>query len=58
MQSMQTDTIICPNCQAEVEVTEVLKSQLRADFQRQFDAEKLKQQQLLAKQQADRKSVV
>lgn len=50
---MHTDTIICPNCKAEVEVTEVLAAQLRADIQRQFDAEKLKQNELVAKQEAD-----
>ena len=32
---MNSDTIICPNCKAEVEVTEVLAAQLRADIQRQ-----------------------
>jgi hypothetical protein len=52
-QGMHTDTIICPNCKAEVEVTEVLAAQLRADIQRQFDAEKLKQNELVAKQEAD-----
>jgi hypothetical protein len=34
-----SDNIICPNCRFEIEVTEVLSAQLRAQLQKEFDAE-------------------
>lgn len=33
------DTIICPNCRIEIEVTEVLSTQLRSELQKEFAAE-------------------
>lgn len=34
-----SDTIICPNCQFEIEVTEVLSAQLRSQLQKEFEAD-------------------
>ncbi|MEN6338358.1 MAG: hypothetical protein ABFE01_29230, partial [Phycisphaerales bacterium] len=48
---MNDNRITCPNCQAQIEITEVISSQLRASIRGELDAEinaarqKLKQQQ-------------
>jgi len=39
------DTIICPKCKYEIEVTEVLSSQLREQLRKDFDAELRKKEQ-------------
>ncbi|MBM3999755.1 MAG: DUF2130 domain-containing protein [Planctomycetes bacterium] len=36
------DTVICPSCQCEIEVTEVLSAQLRTQLRKEFDAENRK----------------
>jgi hypothetical protein len=40
-----SDTIICPKCKYEIEVTEVLSSQLREQLRKEFDAELRKKEQ-------------
>ncbi len=34
-----SDTVICPNCKFEIEVTEVLSAQLRSQMQKEFEAD-------------------
>ena len=34
-----SDTVICPNCKFEIEVTEVLSAQLRTQLQKEFEAD-------------------
>lgn len=44
------DTIICPNCKYEIEVTEVLSSQLRDQLRKEYEAElRRKEQDFAAK---------
>ncbi len=46
------DTIICPKCKYEIEVTEVLSSQLRDQIRKEYDAElRKKEQEFQAKAQ-------
>ena len=40
-----SDTIICPKCNYEIEVTEVLSSQLRDQISKEYDAEARKKEQ-------------
>lgn len=35
-----SDTVFCPNCKFEIEVTEVLSAQLRTQMQKEFEADK------------------
>lgn len=50
------DTITCPNCKYEFEVTEALSSQLRQQLRKDFDAEhRLKDQEFAAKTEELRK---
>lgn len=42
------DTIICPKCSYEIEVTEVLSAQLRSQLQKEFDAEIRKKEAAIA----------
>jgi hypothetical protein len=42
-----SDTVICPNCKFEIEVTEVLSAQLRAQLQKEFEAELRKKEESL-----------
>lgn len=39
-----SDTVICPNCKYEIEVTEVLSAQLRTQLQKEFEAENRKKE--------------
>lgn len=48
-----SDTVICPNCKFEIEVTEVLSAQLRAQLQKEFDAEIRKKESAIEKREAD-----
>src|SRR3569833_330939 len=43
--------IICPNCQSEIEVTEVLSAQLRGELRKEFDAEQRKKESQLAERE-------
>jgi len=43
-----SDTIICPNCQFEIEVTEVLSAQLRTQLQKEFEADIRKKEAAIA----------
>lgn len=47
------DTIICPQCKYEIEVTEVLSSQLRGKLQKEFDAEQRRKDEEFAKKAED-----
>ena len=47
------DTIICPQCKASIEVTEVLSAQLRSELRREFDAEQRKREAELSDREAD-----
>src|ERR1051325_9605306 len=50
---MDSTKITCPNCHYEIEVTEVLSSQLRDEIRREFDAEQRKKEsQLVARETA------
>lgn len=42
------DTIVCSNCQQEIEISEALSSQLRAELRKQFEAEHRKMERALA----------
>lgn len=42
------DSIICPNCELQIEITEVLSSQLRAQLRKEFDADIRKKEAALA----------
>jgi hypothetical protein len=48
-----SDTILCPKCKCEIEVTEVLSSQLRAELQKQFDAEQRARDAEFAKREVE-----
>ncbi|MCA9112093.1 MAG: DUF2130 domain-containing protein [Planctomycetaceae bacterium] len=50
-----SDTIICPNCQVNIEVTEAISAQLRAQLKQQFDAETRKRDQEFAQREASLK---
>jgi hypothetical protein len=39
-----SDTVICPKCKYEIEVTEVLSAQLRTQLQKEFEAESRKKE--------------
>lgn len=43
-----SDTVICPQCKATIEVTEVLSAQLRTQIQREFETEARKKEAALA----------
>lgn len=43
-----SDTIICPQCKYEIEVTEVLSAQLRSQLQKEFEAEIRKKESAIA----------
>jgi len=47
-----SDTIICPNCQSPIEVTEVLSAQLRGEMRREFEAEQRKKEAQFAEREA------
>ncbi len=47
-----SNTIVCPNCQVDIEVTEAISSQLRAQLQQQFDAERRRQEKAFADREA------
>lgn len=47
------DTIICPNCELQIEITEVLSAQLRAQLRREFDADIRKKEAALATREQD-----
>lgn len=42
------DTILCPNCRFEIEVTEVLSAQLRSELQKEFEADIRKKEAAIA----------
>lgn len=48
-----SNTVRCPKCQHDIEVTEALSSQLREQLQRQFEAEARKQEQRIAEREAE-----
>jgi hypothetical protein len=48
-----SDTVICPSCQFEIEVTEVLSAQLRTQLQKEFEAEIRKKESAIEKREAD-----
>lgn len=48
-----SDTVICPNCKFEIEVTEVLSAQLRTQLQKEFEAEIRKKESAIEKREAD-----
>ena len=48
-----SDTIICPNCKIEIEVTEVLSAQLRTQMQKEFEAEIRKKEAAIADREKD-----
>lgn len=43
-----SDTVICPNCKFEIEVTEVLSAQLRTQLQKEFEADIRKKESAIA----------
>lgn len=43
-----SETVICPNCKFEIEVTEVLSAQLRSQLQKEFEAEIRRKESALA----------
>lgn len=43
-----SDTVICPSCQFEIEVTEVLSAQLRSKLQKEFEADIRKKEAAIA----------
>jgi hypothetical protein len=47
------DTVNCPNCQFEIEVTEVLSAQLRTQLQKEFEAEIRKKESAIEKREAE-----
>lgn len=47
------NTITCPNCQFEIEVTEVLSAQLRGELRKEFEAEQRKKESQLAEREAE-----
>lgn len=48
-----SDTIICPNCQFEIEVTEVLSAQLRTQLQKEFEADIRKKETAIAEREKE-----
>ncbi|MEX1096274.1 MAG: DUF2130 domain-containing protein [Planctomycetales bacterium] len=46
-----SDTMICPNCAFEIEVTEVLSAQLRSQLQKEFEADIRKKEAALAERE-------
>lgn len=48
-----SDTIICPNCSFEIEVTEVLSAQLRSQLQKEFEADIRKKEAAIAQREKD-----
>lgn len=47
-----SNNIICPNCQFEIEVTEVLSAQLRGELRKEFEAEQRKKESQLAERES------
>src|SRR5688572_1922511 len=47
------DTIICPNCEFQIEVTEALSVQLRSQLQKEFDAEIRKKEAAIVQREQD-----
>ncbi len=47
-----SDTIHCPKCQYEIEVTEVLSAQLRSQLQKEFDADIRKKEAAIAERES------
>ncbi len=47
------DTIICPKCKYEIEVTEVLSSQLRDQLTKEYEAEGRRKDEAIAAKAAD-----
>ncbi len=48
-----SDTVICPNCKFEIEVTEVLSAQLRTQMQKEFEADIRKKEAAIADREKD-----
>jgi hypothetical protein len=48
-----SDTIICPKCQYEIEVAEVLSAQLRSQLQKEFDADIRKKESAIAEREQE-----
>lgn len=48
-----SDTIICPNCKFEIEVTEVLSAQLRTQLQKEFEADIRQKEAAIAEREKD-----
>lgn len=48
-----SDTIHCPKCQYEIEVTEVLSGQLRSQLQKEFDADIRKKEAAIAERESE-----
>jgi len=48
-----SDTVICPNCKFEIEVTEVLSAQLRSQMQKEFEADIRKKEAAIADREKD-----
>jgi hypothetical protein len=48
-----SDTIICPQCHFEIEVTEVLSAQLRLQLQREFEADNRRKEAALAEREQE-----
>lgn len=47
-----SNNIICPNCQFEIEVTEVLSAQLRGELRKEFETEQRKKESQLAERES------
>lgn len=47
-----SDTILCPTCKAEIEVTEVLSTQIREQLRREYQAEQRKKEEDFALREA------
>ncbi|MCI0745343.1 MAG: DUF2130 domain-containing protein [Verrucomicrobia subdivision 3 bacterium] len=48
-----SDTVICPNCKFEIEVTEVLSAQLRTKLQKEFEADFRKKEASIAERERE-----
>lgn len=48
-----SETVICPNCKFEIEVTEVLSAQLRTQLEKEFEAKIRKKESAIEKREAD-----
>ncbi len=48
-----SDTVICPNCKFEIEVTEVLSAQLRTQLQKEFEADIRKKESDIANREME-----